>query len=418
MDYCVKRMDLAEEGNAILERTILKMPVLDIIGLRFQNYRTFDGVRIALCKHITAETACLALALKNGGADIYMAGSNPRSTQDAVAAALVKYHGVHVFANSNETPEEYRAYMDRVIQSGPDIILDDGASILPVVYDRYPELAKNLIGTTEQTTAGVAKVEQMDRAGKLLHPTIAANSSRSKHMYDNRYGVGQSFIDAYMRVMETLICGQTVVVCGYGFCGKGIAERAKGMGANVIVTEVDPFKAMDAVMSGYRVMTLEEATAFGDVYVTVTGNTRIIGYPMMERMKSGAIVVNSGSGVTEIDMVSLKEKAVEVRHIKEHLDEYVLANGKHIQVIADGRVANLVCAGGNPADVMDMSFAVVAYGVEYLLKNRGKLENHVLRIPLELDEQIVRLKLGAMGIRFDKQTEEQKNYSKRFEMHG
>ena len=257
----------------------------------------------------------------------------------------------------------------------------------------------------------------MDQSGRLLHPVIAANSSKSKHMYDNRYGVGQTFIEAFMKVTETMICGKTVVVCGFGYCGKGIAERAKGMGANVIVTEIDPFKALDAVMSGYRVMSLQEAAAFGDVFVAVTGNTKIVDYPVMEDMKSGAILINCGSGTTEIHVAALKENAISVHPVKEHLDEYVLKNGKHLFVMADGRVANLVCASGNPADVMDMSFSVVAFGVEYLVKNRGKLENHMLRIPLELDLQVVRLKLGAMGIHFDKQTDEQREYARQFVVH-
>lgn len=417
MDYCIKRMELAEEGQKILTRTILKMPVLDLIGLRFQNFRPFEGLKITMCNHLTAETAALAITLKNGGADIYMAASNPRSTQEPVVAALVKYHGIHVFANSDETQTEYLSFMDEVLRVKPDLILDDGAAILPRAYDKYPEVVRNLIGTTEQTTGGVVKVQVLDQAGKLLHPTIAVNSSRSKHMYDNRYGVGQTFIDAFMRVTETMICGQTVVVCGFGYCGKGIAERAKGMGANVIVTEIDPFKAMDALMSGFRVMTLEEAAAFGDVFVTVTGNTKVVDYPVMEKMKSGVVLLNCGSGVTEVNVKALKEKAVSTNRIKQHLDEYVLENGKHILVIADGRVANLVCANGNPADVMDMSFSVMAFGAEYLVKNRGKLENHMMNIPLELDHQIVKLKLGAMGVKLDKQTEEQRNYTSHFKTH-
>ena len=417
MNDCVKNLCLAEDGQKILSRTILKMPVLDLISLRFQNLRPFDGLKITLCKHLTAETAAFALALKQGGAEIYMAASNPKTTQEAVVAALVQYHGIHVFANADETPEEYLACMDEVLKIEPDLILDDSASILPRVYSEYPELAKKLIGATEQTTAGVAKVEQMDRAGKLLHPTIAVNSSKSKHMYDNRYGVEQTFIEAFMNVTETIICGKTVVVCGFGFCGKGISERAKGMGANVIITEIDPFKALDAVMGGFRVMSLEEAAAFGDVFVSVTGNTKIIDYPVMERMKSGAILLNCGSGTTEVNVTALKEKAIHMHPVKEHLDEYILKNGKHLFVVADGRVANLVCANGNPADVMDMSFSVMAFGVEYLVKNRGKLGNHILNIPLELDQQVVRFKLGAMGINFDRQTEEQKNYTKQFVTH-
>ena len=417
MNHCIKHPELAEEGQQILTRTILNMPVLDLISLRFQNLHPFEGLKISMCQHLTAETAALAVNLKQGGAEIYMAASNPRSTQEAVVAALVKYHGIHVFANADETQEEYLAYMDEVLKIQPDIILDDGAAILPRVYDKYPELAGKLIGTTEQTTAGVAKVEQMDQSGRLLHPVIAANSSKSKHMYDNRYGVGQTFIEAFMKVTETMICGKTVVVCGFGYCGKGIAERAKGMGANVIVTEIDPFKALDAVMSGYRVMSLQEAAAFGDVFVAVTGNTKIVDYPVMEDMKSGAILINCGSGTTEIHVAALKENAISVHPVKEHLDEYVLKNGKHLFVMADGRVANLVCASGNPADVMDMSFSVVAFGVEYLVKNRGKLENHMLRIPLELDLQVVRLKLGAMGIHFDKQTDEQREYARQFVVH-
>jgi len=413
-DCEIKDPSLAAEGEEILRKTKLKMPILELISFRFMQSRIFAGLKLSLCLHMTGESAAFALALQAGGADLYMAGSSPRTINDPVMAALAVNHGIHVYADSSKAMDRNEAYLNRLLAAKPDIIADESAVLFGAIKGSRSVLSGNLIGATEQTTAGVQVIQESERNGQLRYPIICVNDSDSKHMFDNQFGVGQSFIYACSKLNRFVFSGRTVVICGFGWCGKGAARMAAGMGANIIVTEVNPFKAMEAHMMGYRVMPIREAAALGDCFATFTGSTKVIDYETMCLMKNDALVMNCGSGTTEVDVETLKEKALYSRQDSELLTTFFLQNGKRVQIACDGRVANLVCVGGNSAEIMDLSFSIHAMAMEYLVQNKGRLEKHLYRVPSEVDESISGLKLLTYGISIDRQTEEQKRYHSRY----
>lgn len=410
MDYEVKDLALAEQGKKNIEWAFKDMPVLTKIKARFQEEQPFKGLRLSASVHVTKETAALCIAMKAGGADAVLAASNPLSTQDDVAAALVKYYGIPVYAIAGEDADTYKKHIQKVLEHKPHLVIDDGCDLVATIHKDYPELIPNIIGSTEETTTGIIRLEAMVREGSLKFPALGVNSSLTKHLYDNRYGTGQSAMDGIIRATNILISGKTFVVCGYGWCGKGCAMRARGMGANVIVTEVDPLKALEAVMDGFRVMPIAKASLEGDIFLTVTGDKNVINVDNMLAMKSGAFVANAGHFDVEVNVNGLREHVVSQRNIRPALDEWVLNNGKTIYVLAQGRLVNLVSAEGHPASVMDMSFANQALGIEFVLKNHGKLENKLYTLPQSVDETIARLKLEAMGVEIDTLTEEQELY--------
>ncbi|WP_461831642.1 adenosylhomocysteinase [Aquifex sp.] len=416
MEYDVKDLSLAEEGLKRIEWAEMDMPVLRQIRERFTKEKPLEGKRISACLHVTTETANLVRTLKEGGAEVYLTASNPLSTQDDVAAALVKYFGIPVFAIRGEDRETYYKHLKAVIEKKPDIVIDDGADLISTLHKEYPELARNVIGGMEETTTGVIRLRAMAEQGVLKFPIIAVNDAYTKHMFDNRYGTGQSTIDGILRATNRLIAGSYFVVAGYGWCGKGVAQRAKGMGAIVIVTEVDPIKALEARMDGFLVMPMIEAAKLGDFFVTVTGNIHVIRKEHFEVMKDGAIIANSGHFNVEIDIPALEEMAVEKREIRKNVTEYRLKDGRRIYLLAEGRLVNLAAAEGHPASVMDMSFSNQALSAEYIVKNGSKLEKKVYRVPREIDEEVARLKLKALNIKIDELTEEQKRYLSSWEM--
>ncbi len=416
MEYDVKDLSLAEEGLKRIEWAEMDMPVLRQIRERFTREKPLEGKRISACLHVTTETANLVRTLKEGGAEVYLTASNPLSTQDDVAAALVKYFGIPVFAIRGEDRETYYKHLKAVIEKKPDIVIDDGADLISTLHKEYPELARNVIGGMEETTTGVIRLRAMAEQGVLKFPIIAVNDAYTKHMFDNRYGTGQSTIDGILRATNRLIAGSYFVVAGYGWCGKGVAQRAKGMGAIVIVTEVDPIKALEARMDGFLVMPMIEAAKLGDFFVTVTGNIHVIRKEHFEVMKDGAIIANSGHFNVEIDIPALEEMAVEKREIRKNVTEYRLKDGRRIYLLAEGRLVNLAAAEGHPASVMDMSFSNQALSAEYIVKNGSKLEKKVYRVPREIDEEVARLKLKALNIKIDELTEEQKRYLSSWEM--
>jgi len=416
MEYDVKDLSLAKEGLKRIEWAEMDMPVLRQIRERFTREKPLEGKRISACLHVTTETANLVRTLKEGGAEVYLTASNPLSTQDDVAAALVKYFGIPVFAIRGEDRETYYKHLKAVIEKKPDIVIDDGADLISTLHKEYPELARNVIGGMEETTTGVIRLRAMAEQGVLKFPIIAVNDAYTKHMFDNRYGTGQSTIDGILRATNRLIAGSYFVVAGYGWCGKGVAQRAKGMGAIVIVTEVDPIKALEARMDGFLVMPMIEAAKLGDFFVTVTGNIHVIRKEHFEVMKDGAIIANSGHFNVEIDIPALEEMAVEKREIRKNVTEYRLKDGRRIYLLAEGRLVNLAAAEGHPASVMDMSFSNQALSAEYIVKNGSKLEKKVYRVPREIDEEVARLKLKALNIKIDELTEEQKRYLSSWEM--
>ncbi|NPB05586.1 MAG: adenosylhomocysteinase, partial [Aquificae bacterium] len=365
--------------------------------------------------HVTTETANLMITLKRGGAEVYLTASNPLSTQDDVAAALVKYYDIPVFAIRGEDRETYYRHLKEVIKREPQIVIDDGADLISTIHKEYPELAQKVWGGMEETTTGVIRLRAMEREGVLKFPIIAVNDALTKHLFDNRYGTGQSTIDGILRATNRLLAGSYFVVAGYGWCGKGVAMRARGMGAIVIVTEVDPIKALEARMDGYLVMPMKEAAKIGDFFVTVTGNTSVIRREHFEVMKDGAIVANSGHFNVEIDLKALEEMAVEVREVRPLVKEYRLKDGRKIFVLADGRLVNLAAAEGHPASVMDMSFANQALSAKYIKEHRNELENKVYPVPREIDERVARLKLEALGVQIDELTPEQIKYLRSWE---
>ncbi len=411
IEHDVRDLNLATGGRYRIEWAERDMPVLRQIRERFAKERPLEGVRISACLHVTTETANLARTLQAGGADVVLVASNPLSTQDDVAASLVTHFEIPVFAIKGEDNDTYYAHIQRALDHQPQITMDDGADLVSELHKSRTDLLENVIGGTEETTTGVIRLRAMAKDGALRFPVVAVNDSMTKHLFDNRYGTGQSTIDGIIRATNVLLAGRVVVVGGYGWCSRGIAMRAKGMGANVIVTEVDPLKALEAVMDGYRVMKMEEAAPLGDVFVTSTGDLHVIDVHHFERMKDGAIVCNSGHFNVEINIPGLQEMAVEgPERVRPFVDQYRLADGRRIFLLAEGRLVNLSAAEGHPASVMDMSFANQALGAEFILRHGGELQNQVYTIPRDIDQEIARLKLAAMGVQIDTLTEEQAAY--------
>lgn len=410
MKYDVKDLSLADQGKNQIEWAFKDMPVLKLIQERFIKEQPFKGLKLSACVHVTKETAALCVVMKSGGADAILVASNPLSTQDDVAAALVKHYGIPTFAIAGETVEQYRKHIEEAIKHNPDIIIDDGCDIVSDLHSKHPELCSKIIGSTEETTTGITRLQALERQGVLKFPAVGVNTSMTKHLYDNRYGTGQSAMDGIFRGANILIAGKTVVISGYGWCGKGCALRAKALGANVIVCEVDPLKALEAAMEGYRVMPIAKAALEGDVFLTVTGDKHVVDVEHLLTMKDGAFVANAGHFDWEVNVNGLKEYTTEIKQIRPNLEEYKLKNGKSIYVFAQGRLVNLVCAEGHPASVMDMSFANQALGIEFLVKNKGKLENKLYTLPEKVDMEIAELKLKSMGIEIDTLTEEQQKY--------
>ncbi|MBR1776659.1 adenosylhomocysteinase [bacterium] len=408
--YDIKDIALAEQGKNNIEWAMKDMPVLGQIKKRFETEKPFAGLRLAACSHVTKETAALCITMQAGGADAILVASNPLSTQDDVAAALVRYYNIPVFALAGESVEQYKSHIREAINHKPDLIIEDGCDLVSTIHIEHPELADKVIGSTEETTTGIIRLQAMEKDGMLRFPAVGVNTSLTKHLYDNRYGTGQSAMDGIMRAANILIAGKTVVVSGYGWCGKGCAMRAKALGANVIVCEVDPLKALEAAMEGYRVMPIAEAAKEGDIFLTVTGDKHVVDIPHLLNMKDGAMVANAGHFDWEVNVNGLKEFTTEIKRIRPYLEEYKLNNGKSVYVLAEGRLVNLGAAEGHPASVMDMSFANQALGMEFIVKNKGKLENKLYTLPESVDKSIAELKLKTMGIEIDTLTPEQEEY--------
>ena len=416
MTYDVKDLALAKEGKLRVEWAAEEMPVLALIQERFKKEKPLKGVTIAACLHVTTETANLAITLKDGGANVALCASNPLSTQDDAAAYLVKDHKISVFAIKGEDTKTYYKHINSVLDLSPQITMDDGADLVSTLHKDKRDKLKGLIGGTEETTTGVIRLRSMAESGVLEYPIIAVNDAKTKHFFDNRYGTGQSTLDGIIRATNRLISGTTFVVCGYGWCGKGLAMRARGLGANVVVTEVDELAALEAVMDGFRVMPMADAAKIGDFFCTVTGNIHVIRKEHFKLMKDGAIISNSGHFNVELDLEGLAEIAKGKRKIREYVEEYTLAKGKRINVLGDGRLINLAAAEGHPSSVMDMSFANQALCAEYVVKNAKKLEKHVYDVPAAVDQSVARIKLKAKGVKIDKLTPEQKKYLSSWEM--
>ena len=406
----VKDLNLADDGLLRIEWAWKEMPVLQLLEEQFKQERPLEGVRIAACLHVTTETANLMRVLKAGGAEVALAASNPLSTQDDVAAALVVHFGVPVFAIKGEDNETYYKHIHAVLDTQPQITMDDGADLVSTLHKDRTELLKHVIGGTEETTTGVIRLRAMAAAGVLRYPIIAVNDAMTKHLFDNRYGTGQSTIDGIIRATNILLAGKTFVVAGYGWCSKGIAMRAKGMGADVIVTEVDPLRALEAKMDGFRVMKMMDAAREGDIFVTATGDIHVIDKHHLEVMKDGAILANSGHFNVEINIPALEEMSVSKRRVRPFLDEYTLQDGRRIYIIGEGRLVNLAAAEGHPSAVMDMSFANQALSVRYIKDHYNELERQVYAVPEHIDKHIALLKLQSMGIEIDTLTEEQERY--------
>ena len=413
-NYDVKDMSLAREGKLRIAWAANEMPVVRLIKERFASEKPLTGVRISACLHITTETANLALTLKEGGAEVVLCASNPLSTQDDVAAALVDY-GVPTNAIKGEDSKTYYKHIVTALEHKPQITMDDGADLVSTLHRDYVKLAANIVGGTEETTTGVIRLRNMARAGKLIYPIIAVNDAQTKHLFDNRYGTGQSTIDGITRATNILWAGRKVVVCGYGWCGKGIARRAQGLGAHVIVTEVQPIPALEAAMDGYQVMPLVKACDIGEVFITTTGDMKVIDRRHFLKMKDGAIMANSGHFNVEINIPVLESLAESKRRVRSFVDEYTLAGGRRIYLLGEGRLINLAAAEGHPASVMDMSFANQALCLEYLTRMKRKLEPAVYPVPEEIDQEVGRLKLASMDIAIDSLTREQKKYLESWE---
>ena len=408
-NYDIKDPSLAEAGRQRIEWAYREMPVVKLIRQRFSVEKPLQGIRISACLHVTTETANLVLTLKEGGADVILCASNPLSTQDDVAAALVDY-AIPVNAIKGEDEATYYKHINTALDSKPQLTVDDGADLVTTLHTKRSDLIDNVIGGTEETTTGVVRLRSLDKAGELKYPIIAVNDAQTKYLFDNRYGTGQSSIDGVTRATNILWAGKKVVVCGYGWCGHGIAMRAKGLGSHVIVTEVEPVRALEAVMDGYQVMPMLEAARVGDIFITATGDKSVIDKAHFQVMKDGAIVANSGHFNVEINIPALESLAHRKRRLRTFVDEYTLADGRCVYLLGEGRLVNLAAAEGHPASVMDMSFANQALCLEYLAQNRGKLESRVYPVPEKIDKQVARLKLEAMVIAIDKLTPEQKKY--------
>lgn len=416
MNYDITDLSQAEKGKLRIEWAERNMPVLRLIKKRFAKEKPLKGIRLAACLHVTTETANLAITLKAGGAEVTMCASNPLSTQDDVAASLVKHHEIPTFAKKGEDRDTYFSHITAALDSRPQITMDDGADLVSEIHSKRKSLLKNIIGGTEETTTGVIRLKAMAEKKVLKFPVVAVNDALTKHFFDNRYGTGQSTMDGILRATNMLIAGSTVVVCGYGWCGRGVASRAKGMGAHVIVTEVDPLRGLEAVMDGYQVMPIAEAAKEGDLFITLTGDIHVIRGEHFKVMKDGAIVCNSGHFNVEIDIDALEKLSKKKRTVRDFVEEYTLSDNRRIHILGEGRLINLSSAEGHPAMVMDMSFANQSLGAEYMLKNAKKLEKKVYSIPEDIDKEIARLKLISMGVAVDKLTKEQQKYLASWEM--
>jgi adenosylhomocysteinase len=416
MDYDIKDIRLAQKGLLRMEWAQQEMPVLELVKKRFKREMPLRGARLSACLHVTTETANLMTTLKSGGAEVVLCASNPLSTQDDVAAALVEYFHIPVFAIKGEDNDTYYRHIQAALNHRPAITMDDGADLVSILHSKRRDLLKEIIGGTEETTTGVIRLRSMAARGVLKFPIVSVNDADTKHLFDNRYGTGQSTLDGILRATNRLLAGTVFVISGYGWCGRGIAMRAKGMGADVVVTEIDPLKAIEAVMDGYRVMPMADAAAIGDFFVTVTGDIKVIRKEHFAAMKDGAVVCNSGHFNVEIDIPALEKMGKRKRLIREFVEEYTLPNGRRINLLGEGRLINLAAAEGHPASVMDMSFANQALSAEYMVKNSKKLERKVYPVPAAIDREIARLKLKGMGIEIDKLTKEQKKYLASWEM--
>jgi adenosylhomocysteinase len=409
-NYDVADLSLADAGQTRIEWANRHMPVLASIRERFAREKPLAGLQLGLCLHVTTETANLARTLKAGGADVVLCASNPLSTQDDVAAALVDEYDISVFAIKGEDNDTYYSHIEAAVDHKPHLTMDDGADVIGVLHSARREQLGDIIAGTEETTTGVIRLKALEADGKLGFPIIAVNEAKTKHLFDNRYGTGQSTIDGIIRATNVLLAGKRFVVSGYGWVGRGVAMRARGMGAHVIVTEVDPLPALEASMDGYEVLPMEKAAEIGDIFCTATGDKNVIARQHMERMKDGAILANTGHFNVEIELSALRELASETRHAREFVEEFTLEDGRRLYLIADGRLVNLSAAEGHPALVMDMSFANQALAAEYAIANASSLERKVYPVPTEIDEEIARLKLETMGVEIDQLTEEQAKY--------
>jgi adenosylhomocysteinase len=406
----VKNPGLAKAGEDLIEWAAREMPVLQVIRKRFEEELPLHGLRVGACLHVTSETANLMLALKAGGADIALCASNPLSTNDAVAAALAHSYGIKTFAIKGEDNETYYSHISAALDHRPNFTMDDGADLVTMLHRERTDGLAEVLGGTEETTTGVIRLKSMADNGVLQYPIVAVNEADTKHMFDNRYGTGQSTIDGIIRATNVLLAGKTFVVAGYGWCGRGLASRAKGHGADVVVTEVNPVKALEAAMDGFRVMPMEEAAEAGDIFVTVTGDVNVLDRSHFQKMKDGAILANSGHFNSEINLKALDQLASEIRQVRPMVQQYRLPDGRRLHLLGEGRLINLAAAEGHPAAVMDMSFANQALSLEYLARNHSELERRVYDVPKEIDAAVARLKLEAMGVAIDTLTEEQVKY--------
>ena len=410
MNYDVKDLELAEKGKDRIEWAQQSMPVLQLIRARFKRERPLQGIRISACLHVTTETGNLAVTLRDGGAEVCVCASNPLSTQDDVAAAMVKEYGIPAFCIKGEDSKTYYAHIRSALEHSPQITMDDGADLVTTILTERKELIPSVLGGTEETTTGVIRLRSMARDGVLQFPVISVNDADTKHLFDNRYGTGQSTIDGILRCTNLLLAGMRFVIAGYGWCGRGVAMRAKGMGADVIISEVNPVRALEAVMDGFRVMPMADAAKIGQVFVTVTGNKSILRKEHFLAMPDGAVLANSGHFNVEIDIPALEALSDHRRKVRDFVDEYRLAGGKRIYLLGEGRLINLAAAEGHPASVMDMSFANQALSVEYLVKNHAKLQHQVYPVPADIDQEVAKLKLKAMHTEIDVLSKEQVNY--------
>jgi adenosylhomocysteinase len=417
VDCDVKDLGLAEKGRARVEWAQQEMRVLDLIKQRFEKEKPLQGMRIGACLHVTTETANLALTLVAGGAEVALCASNPLSTQDDAAAALCDSREVAVYAVKGEDNETYYRHINDVLDTHPTVTMDDGCDLVTTLHKERPEQLKELIGGTEETTTGVIRLRAMEKDKVLAYPIVAVNDADTKHLFDNRFGTGQSTIDGIIRATNLLLAGRTVVVCGYGMCGRGVASRARGLGSRVVVTEVDPLRALEAVMEGYEALPAREAARIGDVFITVTGDTGVLRGEHFALMKDGAVLANSGHFDVEIDKAALAKMATNVRRIREFVDEYRMPDGRRINLLAEGRLVNLAAAEGHPAAVMDMSFANQALSVEWIARSAGALKPRVYGVPKDIDAEVARLKLASMGVEIDQLTPEQAAYLTSWE-HG
>lgn len=411
MRYDVKDIKSAKKGALRIEWAKEYMPVMRLIEARFKKEKPFKGIRISGCLHVTTETAVLAIALKAGGANVLLCASNPLSTQDDVASSLVKHHNMGVFAKKGEGRATYYKHINAVLDQKPHVTVDDGADLVSIIHSKRRDLLTDIIGGTEETTTGIIRLRSLEKSGNLMYPIIAVNDADTKHLFDNRYGTGQSTVDGVIRATNRLIAGSNFVVSGYGWCGRGVAMRARGMGANVTICEINPIKALEAVMDGFKVSPISEAARSGDIFVTATGNISVLDRKHFESMKDGAILANTGHFNVEINTVILKKISKKRRAMRDFVEEFTLGNGKRINLLADGRLVNLAAAEGHPAHVMDMSFANQALASLLLVQKRNEnMENKVYPVPREIDDEIARLKLKSLGARIDSLTPEQSKY--------